>query len=78
MKRTNVEGTKPNRRRVLGLCTALILSCTASVAAAAPYPVSDGSDEVDQAATRCHLGNRAGAIQHVIYIQFEPRAMSSS
>jgi hypothetical protein len=59
-----------NSCKLLGVCAALVLNClvVAGAAAAAPQTAADGSRTANP---RCRLGNGSGAIQHVIYIQFD-------
>ncbi|HVR08887.1 MAG TPA: alkaline phosphatase family protein [Thermoanaerobaculia bacterium] len=75
MPQTTVEATPSKTltwrgRLALGASTALLLGCLAAgpAGAAATPPADAGSDK---ASGRCRLGNAAGDIQHVIYIQFD-------
>jgi hypothetical protein len=66
---TVVEEKGKSRRLALRVRAALLMSCLAAgPAAAAPQPAGAGSDK---ASAGCRLGNAAGSIQHVIYIQFD-------
>ncbi len=58
------------RPKLLGICLVLAVNCLATAAAAAAATQDAGADS-EKATSRCHLGNAAGAIQHVIYIQFD-------
>ena len=73
MRRTESKRTAAaiHSGKMLGACTALVMNgLLAGFAAAAP-PAAVPAATVEKASGPCRLGNAAGAIQHVIYIQFD-------
>jgi hypothetical protein len=78
MHGTKVRRAKLNARRALGVGAAIAVNCLfAGMAAAAPEAAATAAGTAgvagatERAVTGCRLGNPAGSIQHVIYIQFD-------
>ncbi|MBV8199768.1 MAG: hypothetical protein JOZ15_04005 [Acidobacteria bacterium] len=71
VKPAAVKATVTRCGLALGAGAALLMSCLAAGAAAAAQPAGPAGGEAAKASGGCRLGNAAGNIQHVIYVQFD-------